>query len=235
MSTKPEMESSVRDQIMSDPEAILDDQELMHALLTVKDQSMGGNVIDMRGLVMERLAERLHRLEKTHSQVLAAAYENVAGTDQVQRAVLQLMEPTSFEAFVASLKTEVADILRIDSVRLILESHGSSGDPRLKAMAPTLNVMPAGYVESYITRDRNLPLRQVTLRQVGSKEQDLYRGRKHYICSEACLVLDLGPGRLPGMLVLGSEDANQFTPQHGTNLLAFFTGAVERTIRKWLG
>ncbi len=47
--------------------------------------------------------------------------------------------------------------------------------------------------------------------------------------------LDLGPGRLPGMLVFASEDPNQFKSTHGTDLLAFFAGAFERTMRRWLG
>jgi uncharacterized protein YigA (DUF484 family) len=46
--------------------------------------------------------------------------------------------------------------------------------------------------------------------------------------------LDFGPGRLPGLLVMGSEDPHQFKPTHGTDLLAFFAGVFERTMRRWL-
>ena len=52
--------------------------------------------------------------------------------------------------------------------------------------------------------------------------------------AEAVMALDLGPGRLPALLVLGSEDPHQFTPQHGTDLLSFFAGVFERALRKWL-
>ena len=55
-----------------------------------------------------------------------------------------------------------------------------------------------------------------------------------WIRSEACLRLDLGDGRLPGMLVLGSEDPHQFNPTHGTDLLTFFAGVFERAMRRWL-
>ena len=41
-------------------------------------------------------------------------------------------------------------------------------------------------------------------------------------------------GRLPGMLVLGAEDPHQFKPTQGTDLLAFFAGIFERTMRRWL-
>lgn len=46
--------------------------------------------------------------------------------------------------------------------------------------------------------------------------------------------LDLGPGRLPGMLVFASR-TGQFKSTHGTDLLAFFAGVFERAMRRWLG
>ena len=55
-----------------------------------------------------------------------------------------------------------------------------------------------------------------------------------WIRSEALMRLDFGPGRLPGMLVMGAEDPHQFKPTHGTDLLAFFAGIFERTMRRWL-
>ena len=54
------------------------------------------------------------------------------------------------------------------------------------------------------------------------------------IRSEALLKLDFGAGRLPGMLALGAEDPHQFKPTHATDLLAFFAGVFERTMRRWL-
>jgi uncharacterized protein YigA (DUF484 family) len=46
--------------------------------------------------------------------------------------------------------------------------------------------------------------------------------------------LDFGRGKLPGLLLMGSDDPHQFTPQHGTDLLAFFGGVFERVMRRWL-
>ena len=55
-----------------------------------------------------------------------------------------------------------------------------------------------------------------------------------WIRSEACLKLDFGKGRLPGLLVMGAEDPHQFSPQQGTDLLMFFAGVFERAMRRWL-
>lgn len=46
--------------------------------------------------------------------------------------------------------------------------------------------------------------------------------------------LDFGKGRLPGLLVLGAEDPHQFRASQGTDLLGFFAGVFERTMRRWL-
>ena len=49
------------------------------------------------------------------------------------------------------------------------------------------------------------------------------------------LAIDLGAGRLPAMLLLGSSDPAQFRPGQATDLLVFFGGVVERLLRRWLG
>ena len=68
----------------------------MRALLQADRSAKGRNVVDLRGVLVDRLEERLDRLEDTHREVLAAAYENVAGMNQVHRACLALLEPDDF-------------------------------------------------------------------------------------------------------------------------------------------
>ena len=79
-----------------------------------------------------------------------------------------------------------------------------------------------------------MSLRSVTLRQVVPDGPALYGDKAGWIRSEALLRLDFGKGRLPGMLVLGAEDPHQFKPTQGADLLAFFAGVFERTMRRWL-
>ena len=77
-------------------------------------------------------------------------------------------------------------------------------------------------------------MRAVTLRQIDGGPEHLYGAAAPELRSEACLRLDLGPGRLPGLLLMGSEDPHQFSPQHGADLLTFFGGVFERCMRRWL-
>ncbi len=70
-------------------------------------------------------------------------------------------------------------------------------------------------IDGYLTGARGGPARQVTLRQVRDGNPAIFGAIAGSIRSEACLKLDLGAGRLPGLLVLGSEDPHQFTPAAG--------------------
>lgn len=234
MSSSPKLKDSLREAIFATPDAILDDQDVMHALISANERSMGGNIVDLRGIAMERLEARLDRLEDTHRSVIAAAYENLAGTNQVHRAILRMLDPTEFEVFLRDLGGEVSEILRVDVVTLVLESAQNDKDPAVKRLGGVLTVAEPGFIDSYLTQGRSTHPRQVTLRQVQNSSEVLYGEAANWIRSEACLKLDFGDGRLPGMLVLGAEDPHQFTPQQGTDLLAFFTGVFERSMRHWL-
>jgi uncharacterized protein YigA (DUF484 family) len=178
--------------------------------------------------------KRLDRLEETHRHVIAAAYENLAGTNQIHRAVLHLMDAPDFETFLKELGGPIADTLQVQAMRLVLETAVSPEDPAVRKLGDILTVAPPDFIEGYLTQGRNLPLRQVTLRQLQPDSEVVYGEATGFIRSEALLRLDLGEGRLPGMLALGAEDPHQFKPTHGTDLLSFFAGVFERSMRRWL-
>ena len=226
-----QIHDDLRSRILSDPELVLEDPTLMKALIAANERSLGGNIVDLRGIAMERLESRLDRLEDTHRTVIAAAYENLAGTNLIQNAVLRLLEPTDFPSFLNCLDTDLKDALRVSGLKLILETkevdHGDLGFDSVLAM------VEPGVVDFYITAGRDIAIRPVTLRQVSPASEDVYGKQANYINSEALLKLDLGSGRLPGLLVLGSEDPHQFRPNQGTDLLTFFGATFERALRRW--
>ena len=234
MTTKPQIDAALRDKILEQPDMILEDHDLMRALVAANERAMGGNVVDLRGIAMDRLEARLDRLEDTHRSVIAAAYENLAGTNQVHRAILRMLDPVDFETFLRDLGGEVADILRVDIVKLVLESVQSDTDPAVQRLGDVLSVAEPGFIDAYLTGGRGIPARQVTLRQMEEGSEAIYGEAAGWIRSEACLRLDFGKGRLPGMLMMGAEDPHQFAPSQGTDLLGFFAGVFERAMRRWL-
>lgn len=230
---------ALREGILSNPDVILGDDQLMRALLAAdRRAALGRNVVDLRGVLVERLEERLDRLEDTHREVLAAAYENVAGMNQVHRACLALLEPQDFAGFLQVMTRDLSMILGVEVIRLGLEAPAAEPGRALGpagALRETVVALPEGGVDAYVTRGRAAMARRVTLRQVDPAPSDLYGPEEAAaVRSEALLRLDLGPGNHPGLLVFGTTDAHRFHPDQATDLLSFLAGVFERGLRRWL-
>jgi hypothetical protein len=102
------------------------------------------------------------------------------------------------------LGTDVAGILRVDRIRLVLESTEATETeaPRVQKLEDVLTVVAPGFVEDYVTGGRDVPTKQVTLRQVTSGSYRIFGDEAaNWIRSEALIRLDLGrgpPARPPG-------------------------------------
>lgn len=223
-----------RARVLADPGLILDDPEVMRALVTASERSMGGNVVDLRAMAMDRQEAQLQRLEETHRAVIAAAYENLSSTNQIHRALLRMLDAERFEDFVIVLGSEVADILRVDCLRLVLESPENAGSGALGRLDDVLKVRAPGFVASYMSQGRTTAPRPIILRQGVPDADSPYGARAGDLRSEALMRLNLGEGRLPALLAMGSDDPHRFKHGQGTDLLTFFTGVFERVLRRWL-
>lgn len=124
MSQEPaaELTEEIRARLLARPELILSDRDLMRALIGAREAEVGENVIDIRGRAMQALESRLDRLEAAHESVISAAYDNQSGMNTIHRAVLSLLEPMDFEEFLENLDIAVAPILRVETLRLVMES-----------------------------------------------------------------------------------------------------------------
>lgn len=229
-----QQQAELRGAILNNPELVLEDPEIMRILTTTPAAGPANNIVDLRSVALDRMEMRLGRLEDTHRSVVAAAYENLAGMNQVHRAILRMLDPVTFESFLHNLGTDVAEILRVDCLRLVLESAQSEDDPVIQRLSDVLSVAEPGFAKAYMTGGRGSVRRPVILRQIHPDDALIFGNKAADMRSEAVLYLDLGDGRLPGMLVMGSEDPNKFHPSHGTDLLVFFASVFERTMRRWL-
>lgn len=208
------LDPETRDRLLADPGAILADRDLMRALVAAREAEVGDNVIDIRGRAMQALETRLDRLESTHESVIAAAYDNQSGMAVIHRAVLGLLETADLADFIAALQTDIAPLLRIETLRLVVED-----DPALDLPRDAVEV-PQGTIDRILTAGRRAPRGDdIVLRAALVVTRPLH-GRT--IASEALLPLDLGPARPRTVLLMGSSDPTRFMPAHGTDLLRFF-------------
>lgn len=229
-------QDALRDQILADPEFVLKDQAIIRALIGA-GTSDGRNVVDLRGVLIERLETRFERLADTHRDVVAAAYENLAGTNQVHRAVLSVIEPLDFEGFVHAAAHDVPQILSLDAVKICLEGEGMIAGQPLGPKGALRRVMiglPLGGRDAYCSETSGMDQGPVILRQATRAGALVYGGDGPTIRSEAILKLDLGTGKTPAMVVFGSSDAGRFHPHQATDLLGFFAHAIQATLRRWL-
>ncbi|MCY3994701.1 MAG: DUF484 family protein [Rhodobacter sp.] len=224
----------LKQRILSNPGLVLEDTDLMRALIEASDQAAGDNIVDLRGIAIDRLETRLERLEETHSDVIAAAYENLSGTKQIHRAVLKLMEPVTLKSFLTCLRDEMPEILRVEALQLLMETDTHPVAPVIRSLGSLITLVKPGFINEYLTRGREIPVRRITLHATLSGNTAVFHSSNHEIRSEACLTLDLGEKRPRGLLAIGSETAGYFDPSQGTDLLAFLADAVERSLRRLL-
>lgn len=236
MSTQTAAAQALRDQILADPAQILDDPELMTALIAADEGARGGNVVDLRGLALSRLEARLSQLEATHQDVIAAAYANVSTTAQVHRALLAMVRPLELEPFLRLMGTEVADILRVSNVRLLLEPAETRPMPDLPDPFGLILPVEPGLIEAYMDQHRAGRCPDVVLRRVapGQQQPEIHRPHHGVVGSEALIRLELGRDFPAGLLVLGAEAPDQYQPSQATDLIELFGRVFERCLRALL-
>lgn len=218
----------VRSLIIADPDLILGDDDVMRRL--VGEETGSRKVVDLRDRLVERMEQRLEKMMTQHRSVIAAAYENVAGTNQLHKAVLWLIEPPDLSSFLRRLTHDVPEFLGLEEARLCLETEVTETGPAPgfgEDLHGRVVAVPQGMVAQYLSFSGEAAIQPVVLRPAG-EEAELIFGEANPVQSEALLQLDIAGA--PGMLALGSADPRKFDPTHGTDLLTFFGQVIERLL-----
>ena len=223
----------IRSLIIADPQLVLADDQVIRSLIG-EQEGQGRQVVDLRDRLVERLETRLGRLVQANRSMIAAAYENVAGTQQVHRALLALIEAESLAAFLRRLTQDAPRILDIAEARLCLEADVDEAEPADglgEGLHGRVLALPEGTVEGYMALGGDRAGPEIVLREAGP-EAELIFGEMARIRSEALMRLDvLGAA---GMLAFGAAEDERFAPDQGTDLLAFFGAAVQRLLAQRL-
>jgi uncharacterized protein YigA (DUF484 family) len=226
---------ALRAQILANPAVVLEDSDVMQALISGNQPPGGRKVVDLRGALVSRLEQRLDKLETTHRSVIAAAYDNLAGTTQIHKAVLMLLEQRRFSDFLRVLALETPEMVAVDCARLCIETDEADPGPAPGMEGDLKDVMfiiPPGGCDAYVALTDG-PVRKVILREAQPEADASFGDAASWVKSEAIVRLELCDGR-KGLLVFGAEDINRFGPEYGADLLTFFGGVVERSLRQWL-
>lgn len=221
----------IRSLVLADPELVLGDDQVLRRLISASGGEAEGarRVVDLRDRLVERMESRLSRLVRTNRSVIAAAYENAAGTGQLHQAVLALLGERELEGFLHRLTVETPHLVGVEEARLCLEADVDNARPATElgeGLEGRVLVVPVGTVEAYLSAGGEET--DGTVLRAAGEEAELVFGYPHRVRSEACLRLDLGG--TPGLLVYGSSDPDRFGEDQGSDLLHFFAGVVERLL-----
>lgn len=221
----------IRSLILADPELVLADDQVMRTLIGASggDATGARRVVDLRDRLVERMEGRLHKLVRTNRSVIAAAYENAAGTGQLHEVVLSLIDARDLGTFLRRLTTDTAEVVGVEEARLCLEAdvdHPRPADELAEGLEGRVLVVPAGTVDAYLGVSDS-PDSGMALREAGEEAEVIF-GYPNRVRSEALLRLDLGGS--PALLAYGAADPDRFGPEQGTDLLHFLAGVVERLL-----
>lgn len=231
-------QDQIRAMILEDPATVLDDRDVIRALISARPQETDDRkVVDLRGVLVDRLEDKLNRLEGTHRNVIAAAYENLSGTQQVHRAVLALLGAKDFDSYLWAMTEKMKSILTLADVRLCVEADSVEAGAPLGPEGPhrdTIIGLPIGAAAAYCGQEEFWPGKRVILRAMPEAGSLIYGQVAKTYTSEAVLKLEIGEAQVPMLLLMASTDIDRFRPDQASDLLAFLALTFEALTERWL-
>ena len=230
------MDDKLREEILAKAQEILNDETLLSALIEASDKNLGNKIVDIRGVAMNKMDGELKKLKRSNQQVIATAYENLVSMKQVHQVVLRSLEQNNFDEFITNLNTEACDILRVDCIRLGLETHSSlqNNENNVPNLSELIDLYPVNFVDTYISQGKINGTGEVVLRPTPKGSDQLYGKHSKNLKSEGCIKLKIGNEKIIGILALASNEKEKFTAQQGVELLKFLGSVFERRISHWL-
>jgi len=230
------MDDQLREEILAKAHEILNDETLLRALIEASDKNLGSKIVDLRSVAMQKMDGELKKLKRSNQQVIATAYENLVGMKQVHQVVLKSLEQNNFDEFITNLDTEACNILRVDCIKIGLETHSSlqNNEKYDSKISKLLDLYPVNFVDTYISQGEINNTDDVILRPTPKGSEQLYGKVSKNLKSEGCIKLRIGNKKIIGILALASKEREKFTAQQGVELLKFMGSVFERRISHWL-
>ncbi len=207
------------------PNFLIDRPDVI-AALTPPAHHQGEGVVDLQRFMLETLRAELQTLRSREDRLLDAAEQRDVSQSRVQEAALALLHARSFEHLIRMVNERVAELLRLASVRLCVESGGPNSGVTGKA---GVVVIEPGTIDKWMRRTDDIVL-------VGGApgRRAIFGASAGELRSYALLRLDFGRKSPGGLLALGASDADGFHPRQGTELIDFLARVIEHCVRRWL-
>ena len=220
----------VKDLIIADPGLVLDDVEVLQALAAVRNDRLGENVIDGRGMAISRLEQELKQLQEENKLLKEVLHENSDAVHRIHLAALSLLETDDTSRLGDFIDGELPKVLKVEKVRLLLDSSVDGGIPELLTRIAT-GPIDASVRRGYLDPVKGTPER-VILRQISKTPTQVYGEAGPPIRSEALLPIAVDGLGLIGVLVVGSSRSESFRPHMSTELLELIGKVFAMTVAR---
>ncbi len=217
--------ADVRAFLVSHPEFIINDAELLGHIMPARDE--GENVVDLQSFVISKLQRQVHTLRDIQSDLIEASSLNSLAREQVHAAALAMLDAPSFDALIEfiTLPDGLAQTLGLTSAAICIETTGVIN----RADTIGMRLLERGGVDRMMGMAEPFCL----VANVHGSE-GLYGERAEHVRSEALVRLNFSRVTPPGLLALGGGHVEQFHPEQAADLLEFLARIVERCVRLWL-
>jgi uncharacterized protein len=202
--------------LRDNPDFLLVQSDLVHDLAAPLRWT-GDKIVDFQRFMVEMLRGELAGIRDCATAVIETSRSNMSIQTQTHAAVLSLVAAGDMDELVRVVSEDLPDLLGVDTAILAFEPV-----PEVDAAVSAICPLAPGDVDALLSADRNTRLMSIL-----GDEDLLFAGSDQPIRSAALARVSLGEHRLPGLLALGSFEANIFQPGQGTDLLMFLARIVE--------
>jgi uncharacterized protein YigA (DUF484 family) len=209
----------VVDYLLSHPAFLRDHPELVSVLAPPTKFEDG--VLDMQHFMIEKLQAELAELRNSQRELLSASRVNLSSQERIHAAVLAVIEARTLEDIGRIVAEDYRSILDVTTSSLCFEGKNQTSSRNIVTLDPG-------------TIGELLGERSILLRHDVAGDTRLFGDKAKEVRSDALVLIDLGPQSGPGLLALGSHEADRFHPGQGTELLGFMARAITGSLRAGL-
>lgn len=217
--------AQVRAYLAANPGFLVENPDLLRALTPPRFES-GDNVVDFQRFMMDRLQADMDEINAVRDALISASRSNLASQQQIHAAALAALDAVNIDHFVHTVIGDWVDMLGLDALALGLE------DPSTAAGALLVNgvhVLGPGETDRVLGGETT-----VVLRGRVEEASSLFGPARPLVRAEALVRIEPGRSSPPGILAMGSRDADAFAPGQGTELVRFLADIVTRGLDRWL-
>jgi uncharacterized protein len=210
--------------LKANPDFLRRHPEAIDFMLPPKEEN-GRRVADFQSYMIQRLKADKTEAVETARGVVETARSNMNNQTRVHRAVLRLLEALSFDEFVATITSDLTNLLDVDITTLVVEADGRE-IPHIHTTG--IRVVPEGTIDNWM-RGKNVLLQS----DIGGIEA-IYGSGAALVRSQTLVRIDVSMHTPPAILAFGSRDPQMFDAGQGSEQISFLARVVERQFRAWL-